>query len=150
MGLLDDAIREHLELRRRHGADPGEVAREEHDALGPVERGEDRETAGASPDDRGSTGLDGDAAPARRGGLTGEIPNAAQETVEIDMRAILDGDGHEHNGGSETARARGSWTADAAEEMFAWDTPVRARKLDHAAPRGRARDGEIYVEGSYS
>jgi hypothetical protein len=40
MGLLDDAIREHLELRRRHGADPGEVARQEHEALGRVRRGE--------------------------------------------------------------------------------------------------------------
>jgi hypothetical protein len=36
MGLLDDAIREHLELRRRRGADPGAVAREEHEALSPV------------------------------------------------------------------------------------------------------------------
>ena len=36
MGLLDDAIREHLELKRRHGADPGEVARLEHEALGPA------------------------------------------------------------------------------------------------------------------
>lgn len=38
MGLLDDAIREHLELKRRHGADPGEVARLEHEALGPARR----------------------------------------------------------------------------------------------------------------
>jgi hypothetical protein len=38
MGMLDDAIREHLELKRLRGADPGEVAREEHDALGPVQR----------------------------------------------------------------------------------------------------------------
>jgi hypothetical protein len=36
MGLLDDAIREHLELKRLRGADPGEVIREEHEALGPV------------------------------------------------------------------------------------------------------------------
>jgi hypothetical protein len=34
MGLLDDAIREHLELKRRRGADPGEVARQEDEALG--------------------------------------------------------------------------------------------------------------------
>ena len=34
MGLLDDAIREHLELKRRHGADPAEVEREEIEALG--------------------------------------------------------------------------------------------------------------------
>jgi hypothetical protein len=40
MGLLDDAIREHLELRRRHGADPGEIARQEQEALGRVRRGE--------------------------------------------------------------------------------------------------------------
>ena len=35
MGMLDDAIREHLELKRRHGADPQEVARQEDEALGP-------------------------------------------------------------------------------------------------------------------
>jgi hypothetical protein len=40
MGLLDDAIREHLELKRRRGADPTEVEREESEALGPVRRGE--------------------------------------------------------------------------------------------------------------
>jgi hypothetical protein len=34
MGLLDDAIREHLELKRRRGADPDEVARQEDEALG--------------------------------------------------------------------------------------------------------------------
>jgi hypothetical protein len=38
MGLLDDAIREHLDLKRRRGADPGEVARMEQEALGPVRR----------------------------------------------------------------------------------------------------------------
>jgi hypothetical protein len=39
MGLLDDAIREHLELKRRSGADPSEVARQEREALGPARRG---------------------------------------------------------------------------------------------------------------
>jgi|SRR5690349_3647751 hypothetical protein len=34
MGLLDDAIREHLELKRKHGADPEDVARQEDEALG--------------------------------------------------------------------------------------------------------------------
>jgi hypothetical protein len=36
MGLLDDAIRQHLELKRLHGADPQEVARQEDEALGPI------------------------------------------------------------------------------------------------------------------
>ncbi len=40
MGLLDDAIREHLELKRRGGADPHEVAREEQEALQPIGIGE--------------------------------------------------------------------------------------------------------------
>jgi len=46
MGLLDDAIREHLDLKRRRGADPGEVERDEHEALGPVRR--NREAPAAS------------------------------------------------------------------------------------------------------
>jgi hypothetical protein len=38
MGLLDDAIREHLDLKRRSGADPAEIERLEREALGPVRR----------------------------------------------------------------------------------------------------------------
>jgi hypothetical protein len=41
MGLLDEAIREHLELKRRRGADAGEISREESEALGPVRRAPD-------------------------------------------------------------------------------------------------------------
>jgi len=40
MGLLDDAIREHLELKRRRGANPDEVARQEDEALGDPRSGE--------------------------------------------------------------------------------------------------------------
>jgi hypothetical protein len=36
MGLLDDAIREHLELKRRHGADAAEVSELEREAFGPA------------------------------------------------------------------------------------------------------------------
>jgi hypothetical protein len=39
MGILDDAIREHLDLKRRRGADPTEIERAEREALGPVRRG---------------------------------------------------------------------------------------------------------------
>src|SRR5919198_1132576 len=56
MGLLDDAIREHLELKRRHGADPDEVARQEHEALGETRRAEFARPEGAEgvavPDER--------------------------------------------------------------------------------------------------
>jgi hypothetical protein len=45
MGLLDDAIREHLELKRQRGADPDEVAREQREALEPIVRGNGPEEA---------------------------------------------------------------------------------------------------------
>src|SRR3954471_3528056 len=38
MGLLDDAIREHLELKRRHGVPDDELERAEQEALGPARR----------------------------------------------------------------------------------------------------------------
>jgi hypothetical protein len=47
MGLLDDAIREHLDLKRRRGADASEIAKEEADALGPVRRDAEEEPAAA-------------------------------------------------------------------------------------------------------
>jgi hypothetical protein len=39
MGLLDEAIREHLDLKRRRGADASEVSLQEQEALGPARRG---------------------------------------------------------------------------------------------------------------
>jgi hypothetical protein len=38
MGILDEAIREHLELKRQHGADDSELKQLEDDAFGPPER----------------------------------------------------------------------------------------------------------------
>ncbi|HEX8067232.1 MAG TPA: hypothetical protein VF520_12000 [Thermoleophilaceae bacterium] len=38
MGVLDDAIREHLELKRKRGAADDELARQELEALGPARR----------------------------------------------------------------------------------------------------------------
>ncbi len=49
MGLLDEAIREHLELRRKHGASDDEIARKETDALGPVRR--EALDSGSSPEE---------------------------------------------------------------------------------------------------
>ncbi len=38
MGILDDAIREHLDLKRRLGAEEDELARLEGEAFGPATR----------------------------------------------------------------------------------------------------------------
>jgi hypothetical protein len=68
MGLLDDAIREHLELKRKHGVAEEELQRQEEEALGPARRevaptqpqagngaGEPAEPASEAPSDVAST-----------------------------------------------------------------------------------------------
>ena len=47
MGLLDDAIREHLELKRARGADRDEVERQEREALGATPQADFAESADA-------------------------------------------------------------------------------------------------------
>jgi hypothetical protein len=44
MGVLDEAIREHLELKRQHGAAEEELRRQEDEALGPARRADSEET----------------------------------------------------------------------------------------------------------
>lgn len=164
MGLLDEAIREHLELKRQHGADPSEVAREEHDALGSVDRDAGVPRAGPSVDEGEPIRLEGRGSP--KAGETGapEPSDAIQETAEIDMRTILEADGLAHEEfSSEPARAaesgtspprssidRTTWALAAEEDMSAWDLPLRARKLDRSPTRGRIIGGEIPAEGSFS
>ncbi len=45
MGILDDAIKEHLELKRRHGADQSELKQLEDEAFGAAERPGDEKSA---------------------------------------------------------------------------------------------------------
>ena len=47
MGILDDAIKEHLELKRQHGADDSELKQLEDEAFGAAERPGDE---GSVPD----------------------------------------------------------------------------------------------------
>ena len=59
MGILDDAIREHLDLKRQHGAPEEEVQRQQDEALGPARRevgppAEDGETVAADGEPEGA------------------------------------------------------------------------------------------------
>jgi len=96
MGMLDEAIREHLELKRCHGADPTAVAREEREALTPIFSNE----RDASDDDSGELVREAipEAAPADAPPacweLDGDAPlaslsTAAQDTAEFDMGTVL-------------------------------------------------------------
>lgn len=49
MSILDDAIREHLELKRAHGADEAEIKRLEDEAFGPPGRPEESDSAAEAP-----------------------------------------------------------------------------------------------------
>jgi CapZ-interacting protein len=51
VGVLDDAIREHLALKRRQGASDEEVERQEAEALGPARREPQREAEGDLADE---------------------------------------------------------------------------------------------------
>jgi hypothetical protein len=98
MGLLDDAIREHLELKRLRGANPSEVTREEQEALGLAHRVEDTALPKhlVEADGPPTTGDD----PLFNGTETSsesDLPHMGQETVELDMRAILDAESIDHN-----------------------------------------------------
>jgi hypothetical protein len=82
MGLLDDAIRDHLDLKRRHGADPAELERAEREALGPVRRKGDVAATGYADDvdvvEDEQFELDDDDAPA------GSRPFAYDQAAEDD------------------------------------------------------------------
>jgi len=79
MGLLDDAIREHLDLKRRRGGDPTEVARLEQEALGPVRREPE-------PPARAEERLDAQD-PAHHGAVAEEPPqDDAQESPQQEER----------------------------------------------------------------
>jgi hypothetical protein len=126
MGLLDDAIREHLELKRLRGTDPGEIALREREALGPVDR--DRE---ATPGDYGEDG-EGIAAraptKATRGSQSGS-PTAGQETVELDMEAVIESGGgatvpaSQASGTDPASHSREPLEAHEAEESLEWEVP---------------------------
>jgi hypothetical protein len=103
MGLLDEAIREHLELKRRRGADPGAVAREEREVLAPVLPAEPAGPEPAmEPVDSGPVDLQASQPAAADPGDPEPVPAVprdhapaspsmlGEETAELDMQAAMD------------------------------------------------------------
>jgi hypothetical protein len=99
MGLLDEAIREHLELKRRSGADPTAVEREEMEALAPVFPDEEAQMGGdyaglAQPQAAESGYSDAVPVEGHRGGdvRLEDFERTGQDTAELDMQAVLEED----------------------------------------------------------
>ena len=113
MGLLDDAIRDHLELKRLRGADPGEVAREQREALEPDLRGapiaaeeelatsvedpgaeDDRETMPVRATPPATPASTAEPVRAPQPAHASDPSSVPEETAELDMSSVLDDDDH--------------------------------------------------------
>ena len=81
MGLLDDAIREHLELKRAHGASEDEIVRAEQEALAPARRDPSAEAAAPAGDLPEET-PEGAAEPVAEAPLDEAPPPVAEEPAE--------------------------------------------------------------------
>ncbi len=83
MGVLDDAIREHLELKRQHGARDSEIKELEDQAFGPPSRPGEPDFP-ESPEDAGDS--NGEPAVPAAGTAVAEPPEAPPETVRQDTQ----------------------------------------------------------------
>ena len=164
MGLLDDAIRDHLELKRLRGADPGEVAREQREALEPDIRGEPvsgEETLATAVEEQGAedggetlpVGATGaatststaDPVGAPQAGYGDDAANVVEETAELDMSSVLDEEmaGEEGLGGAGTTSYPDAGAApldDLNEDQLQWEVPGDSSSEMHpdAGQGGRA------------
>ncbi len=130
VGSFDDAIRQHLDLKRRKGADPRVVADLEREAFGGDLEAPDRPAT--SPFDVAALNS-GDAAAGWPGDghYAAHRSSLSQETVEIDMEAYISASRID----PATEHRAYDWSADAASRpdigdpasSFEWETPVRQR-----------------------
>ena len=128
MGVLDDAIKEHLELKRKHGVPEEELQRQEEEALGPARR----DVAQQPEDDRARAGRPwpprptATAAPATEP----EEPAAAEDT------AIVEDAPEAEQSRRWSSRSRRCTSRSTAEP----DDGARSRPAEEA---GRSREASI-------
>lgn len=144
MGLLDDAIREHLELKRLRGADPSDVAREEDAALGPVHR-RDEPDPDTSPEDQAVATHPEEPLPQATDVPSPSDSSTGQETVEINMEAELAGSDHAYAPSGHPARTAQVGHPDRAQassgESLAWEMPGD-RRADPDTAQGNRSDSD--------
>ena len=143
MGLLDEAIRDHLELKRRRGADPGEVAREEHEAL-------DSPGGARAPAAQQAPAPDSPFPedPELEESLAPASSHEVQETEELDMKPLL-----EDEPVAIPDDASGDFMG-AAGDALEWHSPqdeasgpqVAAQSATAEAGRGESADEDVLEE----
>ncbi len=139
MGLLDEAIREHLELKRRRGADPSAIAREEREALAPVFPDESAAGGGDTARDAPEAVGIAPAAVPEEGrphadDRLADLSSAGQETAELDMQAVMEEDPEAADGGSPVGSI-----ADGPAPAYAGE-PAAEDSLDWEFPGDRERE----------
>jgi hypothetical protein len=140
MGLLDEAIREHLELKRRSGADPSAVEREEREALAPLSSEDGPANLDATDaeleydsepyyEEEDSPAADVQASSIvdeqHRAPSFADLADAGQQdTAELDMQAAMDAD----------PESAGAAPHAAAPTGGSWATPYASRQPEEGSP----------------
>jgi hypothetical protein len=141
MGLLDDAIREHLELKRLRGTDPGEVARKEREALGSSEHLQ-ADTAGSSDEDELPIADPTQETPA--GDKHSDRSALGEQTVELEMESALGSQTGSSSFPTETpnvgSSVGGSSKVDVREDSLEWEMPVDHQQHESSASQHRTND----------
>jgi hypothetical protein len=136
MGLLDEAIREHLELKRRSGADPGAVAREEREVLAPVFPDEHAGPNGDGADpvedataELASPGFMADDGHSGENEALSPLSSVGQDTAELDMQAVMEEDARAPDAGvsvgapGDEAAQSGYAGEMPSEDSLEWEVP---------------------------
>ena len=114
MGVLDDAIREHLELRRSHGAPEAELDRKQAEALGPARREVTPPKRAAPPESAGPA-----AAPEPSTAADSDANAGPLEGSDLSETELLGPDDAELHERFDPERLRRSAAADVEEERSA-------------------------------
>lgn len=162
MGILDDAIREHLELKRQHGAADSDVDRLEKEAFGPAARpGDPGYETGESPlpaigeegENEAPTTVtpisDAPAPPEEPDapGAASAEPEASSEPIEAPESEIFDVDGGEldvENMNTEDFAAAASGGSDPSPaERARLEHPHLDDTIDHPGPETTSLSDEL-------
>jgi hypothetical protein len=148
MGMLDDAIRDHLELKRRRGADPGEVDRERAEALAPVVEPETQPDNGIEADyplEAGSARESGTAVSAE---LQADAGDELPETAELDMERALGADADNEPSGAAQPHDGPEGSSAPWHEAEGFDPPSAEGPLVEQYPAGQ--ETEAHAESMHT
>jgi len=132
MGLLEDAIREHLELKRKHGASEEEIRRKEAEAFGPFALGGGADRPPTQGGERPLADAESAQAaidtPSEQASAGGELSNRSPERPEPAASASAGGSAHGKASVSEAP------THDPVASEFAEPGETRDQRSSVAAP----------------